>query len=180
MSSYAESTLRGLPTGERVEGYAVAVVNEHAVRFAARVLFGIGLIGWSVAITTSDFSTARLFAVIFLFEMGIRLGVGARLAPLYALGLWVNRRREPLWVGAPQKSFAWGLGFVLSISACFSFGWLGLPALALAICAVCLVFLGAEALFGWCVGCAIYRRFWPDKTFYCADGSCEVAASNYE
>jgi hypothetical protein len=180
MSSHVESAFRGLPTDKSIEGYAVDVVNERAVRFAARVLFSTGLIGWFVAVATSDFSTARLFAVTFLIEMGIRLGVGARFAPLYSLGLWVNRRSEPLWVGLPQKSFAWALGFVLSISACFSFGWLDLPVLALSICAVCLVFLGAEALFGWCVGCAIYRRFWPDKTFHCADGSCEVADSTYE
>lgn len=177
MSASVDSTLRGLPIGEQVDGYAVAVVNELAVRFAARILFGVGLVGWTVAVSTSDFSAARLFAVMFLIEMGVRLSIGARFAPLYVLGSRVTRSRDPLWVGAPQKGFAWGLGFVLSISACFSFGWLGLPALALSICAVCLVFLGAEALFGWCVGCSIYRRLWPDKTFHCADGSCEVAVS---
>lgn len=174
MTETPSTNLRGLPVGEAIEGFRVAVVNDHAVRFGARVLFAVGITGWTVAVSTGDFSFARGFAVLFLLEMGIRIGVGARFAPLYALGSLLSRRREPLWVGAPQKSFAWGLGFALSISSCFAFGWLNLAAVALSICAVCLVILGAEALFGWCVGCAIYGRLWPDKTFHCADGSCEV------
>lgn len=166
--------MRGLPVGEVVAGYRVAVVNEHAVRFGARILFGVGVFGWTIAVSTGDFSFARAFAVVFLIEMGVRLGVAARYAPLYALGAVITRRRPPLWVGAPQKAFAWGLGFALSITSCFAFGWLNLPVVALSICAVCLIVLGAEALFGWCVGCAIHGRLWPDRTFHCADGSCEV------
>ena len=174
MTASPASPLRGEPIGEVVDGFRVAVVNEHAVRFAARTLFGVGVVGWTVAVTTGEFAFARGFAILFLLEMGIRLGAGARFAPLYALGSRIGRTREPLWVGAPQKGFAWGLGFVLSITSCFAFGWLGIPVLALTICGVCLAILGAEAIFGWCVGCAIYGRLWPDKTFHCADGSCAV------
>ena len=169
-----QSELRGQPIGQVVDGYQVAVVNDRAVRFAAVILFLAGATGWSVAVSTGDFSFARGFAVLFIVEMGIRIGAGARFAPLYALGNFLLRRLVPRWVGAPQKGFAWGLGFVLSVSACFAFGWLNLPIVALSICAVCLVILGAEAIFGWCVGCAIYGRIWPEKTFHCADGSCEI------
>lgn len=174
MNPATPTQLRGEPVGEVIEGFSVAVVNDHAVRFAARVLFGLGLVGWTIAVVTGDFSFARAFAVLFLLEMGIRIGVGARFAPLYAFGSRLSQRREPLWVGSPQKAFAWGLGFALSISACFAFGWLNLPAVALAICGICILVLGAEALFGWCIGCAIYRRLWPEQTFHCADGSCEL------
>ena len=174
MSEVTSSPVRGTPVGEVVAGYRVGVVNDRAVRFGAIALFVLGATGWTVATSTGDFSLARGFAVLFLVEMGVRIGVGARFAPLYAVGSLLTRRREPRWVGAPQKAFAWGLGFALAISSCFAFGWLSLPAVALSICAVCLIILGAEALFGWCVGCAIYGRLWPEKTFHCADGSCEV------
>jgi hypothetical protein len=140
------------------------------------VQFGFGVAGWTVAVSTGNFTFARAFAVLFLFEMGVRIGAGARYAPLYAFGAFLYRRRAPTWVGAPQKAFAWGLGFALSITACFAFGWLNLPVVALSICALCLGILGAEALFGWCLGCAIHGRLWPEKTFHCADGSCEVHA----
>jgi hypothetical protein len=170
----AQSQLRGQPIGEVVDGYQVAVVNDRAVRVASVILFVAGVTGWSYAVSTGDFSLARGFAVLFIVEMGIRIGVGARFAPLYALSALSVSRIAPRWVGAPQKGFAWGLGFVLSVSACFAFGWLNLPVVALSICAVCLSLLGAEAIFGWCVGCAIYGRIWPEKTFHCADGSCEI------
>lgn len=158
------------------DGYTVAVVNDHAVRWAARVLFVLGITGWTIAVVTGEFGFARLFAIVFLIEMGIRIGLGVTFAPLYSLGSVVTRGKDPLWVGAPQKAFAWGIGFAFSLSACFAFGWLGLPILALTICGVCLTVLAAEAFFGWCMGCAIHQRLWPDKTFHCADGSCELHA----
>lgn len=174
MSEVTNSLVRGTPVGAVIDGYKVAVVNDRAVRFGAIVLFTTGVAGWVTAVASGDFSLARGFAVLFLIEMGIRISVGARFAPLYALGSFVTKQRVPLWVGAPQKSFAWALGFALSISSCFAFGWLGLPVVALSICGVCLLILGAEAMFGWCVGCAIYGWLWPEKTFHCADGSCAV------
>lgn len=167
-------SIPGVPVGEVLDGYRVGVVDEHAVRFAAVVLFAVGATGWTIALFTEDFTLARGFAVLFLGEMGIRIGLAARLAPLYAIGSRIFARRGPSWVGAPQKAFAWGLGFAFSLSACFAFGWLGLPALALTICGVCLVLLGAEALAGWCIGCAVYGRLWPEKTFHCSNNSCEV------
>jgi hypothetical protein len=166
----------GGAVGIVLDGYHVAVVNDHAVRLAAQFLFVVGVVGWTTALTTGDFGFARLFAIVFLIEMGLRIGLGVGSAPLYLVGNYLTRGKEPLWVGAPQKAFAWGIGFAFSVSACFAFGWLGLPAVALAICGVCLTILGAEAFFGWCMGCAIHRRLWPDKTFHCADGSCEVPA----
>ncbi len=166
----------GTGVGVVIESFSVAVVNDHAVRWAAQVLFVLGITGWATALLTGEFGFARLFAIVFLVEMGLRIGLGVRSAPLYTVGNYLTRGKKPIWVGAPQKAFAWGIGFIFSITACFAFGWLGLPALALSICGVCLTILGAEAFFGWCMGCAIHRRLWPDKTFHCADGSCEVHA----
>ena len=176
MSNPETTPIPGTGVGVVIEGFSVAVVNDHAVRWAAQVLFVLGITGWVTALLTEEFGFARLFAIVFLVEMGLRIGLGVRSAPLYTVGNYLTRGKDSLWVGAPQKAFAWGIGFIFSISACFAFGWLGLPALALSICGVCLTILGAEAFFGWCMGCAIHRRLWPVKTFHCADGSCEVPA----
>ncbi|MBT7926109.1 MAG: DUF4395 family protein [Micrococcales bacterium] len=58
--------------------------------------------------------------------------------------------------------------------ACFMMGWLQLQGpLVLALCAVCMVFLFAEAAFGLCAGCWLHKRFAKQKPELCSGGSCQ-------
>ncbi len=88
------------------------------------------------------------------------------------------RGQRPEWVGAPQKVFAWWLGFALALISCASMGLFAAPLwLTLALCSVCLVLLFLETAFGICVGCALQARFSKDAPMYCPGGSCETRSA---
>jgi hypothetical protein len=81
----------------------------------------------------------------------------------------------PEYVGAPQKKFAWVIGFVFAITM---FTLLVLvnsysPITGL-ICFVCLIFLFFETSFGICLGCKFYPIFFKDKVQYCPGEVCEI------
>ena len=94
--------------------YAVRVLNERAVRAAAGILFFLALISFMNAWLVGNFQPTRLFVLCFLIEFSIRLFINPRFAPVMSLGEWMVRKQMPEWTGAPQKRFAWGVGWVLA------------------------------------------------------------------
>lgn len=142
--------------GERIEGIEFEVFNEREVRASAGILFLVGIVGYVTAVTTGNFSFVRGFAILFLFDMMIRLFISPRLSPTMALARVVVRRQRPEWVGAKQKQLAWGLGMGVALTACFMMGWLALPAIyTLILCGLCMTLLFLETAFGICVGCEL-------------------------
>lgn len=89
--------------GEKVEGIDIPVFNERAVRASAGILFLLGFMAVTSAFFTGDFGPVRGFAILFLIDMGIRIGLNHRFAPSMALGALIVRRQRPEWVGAAQK-----------------------------------------------------------------------------
>jgi hypothetical protein len=159
--------------GERVEGIDIPVFNERAVRAAAGILFLLGFTAVSAAFYTGDFHAVRAFAVFFLIDMGIRVGVNHRFAPTMALGALIVRRQRPEWVGAAQKRLAWGLGFGMAFIACMGMGFLGLQnEYMLLFCGFCLVLMFLETAFGICVGCELYRVFAKTPPQLCPGDVC--------
>ena len=96
--------------------YAVPVLNERAVRAAAGILFFLAMVSFMNAWLMGNFQPTRVFVVGFLIEFTIRVFVNPRLAPIMILGEWMVRKQLPEWTGAPQKRFAWGIGFVLAVT----------------------------------------------------------------
>lgn len=160
--------------GERVEGIDIPVFNERAVRAAAGLLFLIGFSAVAHAYFTGDFQPVRAFGVLFLIDMGIRLGLNHRFAPSMALGALIVRRQRPEWVGAAQKRLAWGLGFAMAFVGCLGMGWFGIQnEVMLLWCSFCLGLMFLEAAFGICVGCELYRLFAKEKPQLCPGGVCD-------
>lgn len=172
--STATTTKDDAPSfGEKVEGIDIPVFNERAVRASAGLLFLVGFAAWMAAFYTGDFQPMRAFGALFLIEMMVRLTLSHRFAPAMAIGALMVRWQRPEWVGAPQKRFAWWLGFGLASVGCLGFGWLGFPAIwMLTLCGLCLVLLFLEAAMGICVGCELQRLFAKEPPQLCPGDRC--------
>jgi hypothetical protein len=143
--------------GEQVPGQPVPVLNERTVRAGAGLLFLFAMIAFMNAWLTGSFAPTRVFVVAFLIDFSLRLFVSPRYAPSLVVGQWLVRRQQPEWTGAPQKRFAWGIGFVLAVVMF----WLVVVQqvvgpVNLLVCAACMTLLFFETAFGICIGCKVY------------------------
>ena len=101
--------------GENIPGSSVAVLNERAVRAAAGILFFFAMITFMNAMLLGNFQPTRVFVVAFLIDFTLRIFVNPKFSPSLILGQWMVRKQEPEYVGAPQKRFAWAIGFSLAL-----------------------------------------------------------------
>lgn len=153
--------------------YDVPVINERAVRAGAGILFLGGAIALGLSLANDTTAPLQPFGMLFMVDMLLRVTAGDRWSPTLALGRLVVRNQQPEWVGAPQKAFAWWLGFGLALIACTSMGLFAAPYwLTLALCGLCLSLLFLETAFGICVGCALQRVFSKTSPQYCPGGTC--------
>lgn len=170
----AETSTKDPSFGERVEGFDIPVLNERAVRASAGILFLVGFIAVNYAFYTGDFQPVRGFGLLFMIDMGIRIGLDHRFAPSMVLGALIVRRQRPEWVGAQQKLLAWSLGFGMAFVACLGMGFLGLQnEYMLLFCSFCLALMFLEAAFGICVGCELYRVFAKTPPQLCPGDVCD-------
>lgn len=164
--------------GRTVPGYAIAVIDERAVRAAAGILFLLGGAAFATALFTGSMQPLQPFGMFFMIDMALRLTAGDRWSPTLLLGRLAVTGQRPEWVGAPQKKFAWWLGFVLAFVSCAGMGLIAAPLwLILALCGLCLSLLFLETAFGVCVGCALQARFGKQVPMYCPGGTCDVDSS---
>ena len=163
-----------LQSGETIDGYPVRVVNERAVRAAAGLLFFPAVVSFMNAMLLGNFQPTRLFIILFLIDMALRL-VNPRWAPSMIVGGWIVRKQTPEWVGAPQKRFAWGLGLLLGAAMLYLMvfnRYMG--PLNMLICGSCLLLMFFETAFGICLGCKLYNLFNKEQAQLCPGGVCEV------
>lgn len=161
--------------GERVDGYAVPVLNERAVRAAAGIVFFFAIVSFMNAWLLGNFQPTRVFVVAFLVDFTIRLFVNLRYAPSLVLGQWIVRRQQPEYVGAPQKRFAWAIGFVLALAMLYLVVIRHVVGpVNLLVCAACLLMLFFETAFGICIGCKLYNAVFPGQAQLCPGGVCDV------
>ncbi|WP_318244720.1 DUF4395 domain-containing protein [Microbacterium pullorum] len=159
--------------GTIVDGYAVPVINERAVRAAAGILFLGGATAFGFAAATGSTQPLQPFGILFLVDMMLRVVAGDRWSPSLTLGRLIVRRQRPEWVGAPQKEFAWWLGIGLGLVTCAGMGLFAAPfALVLALCGTCLSLLFVETAFGICPGCHLQRLFTRTPPQHCAGDAC--------
>ncbi len=165
--------------GTMVAGYDIPVINERAVRAGAGLLFLGGIIAYGIAIATESPQALKPFGMYFILDMMVRLILGDRWSPTLALGRLIVIRQKPEWVGAPQKEFAWWLGFALATVSCSTMGLFAAPFwVTLALCGTCLVMLFLETAFGICVGCSLQKLFSKTPPQYCPGDSCETDAAS--
>jgi hypothetical protein len=159
--------------GERVEGYAIPVLNEREIRAGAGILFVLMFVAIQRAALLASFTLLKYAATFFLVDILIRVLVNPRYAPSLVVGRLIVRNQVPEYVGAPQKRFAWIIGILLSgtmvalAAVANTYG----PITGI-ICLVCLVFLFCEAAFGICLGCKVYPLFHRGEVQYCPGEVC--------
>lgn len=160
--------------GRRLPDYAVPVLNERAVRGAAGILFFFAMVSFMNAWLTGNFAPTRVFIAAFLIDFTLRLFVNPRYAPSMVLGQWLVRHQQPEWTGAPQKRFAWAIGFVLALTMLYLVVIKGVVGpVNLVVCGVCLLLLFFESAFGICIGCWIYNQIYRQQAMLCPGGACE-------
>jgi hypothetical protein len=161
--------------GEQVTGYEVRVLNERAVRASAGMLFLFAIIAFMNAWLMGNFQPTRVFVVAFLFDFTIRIFINPRYAPSLIIGQWIVRHQQPEYVGAPQKRFAWAIGFALALAMLYLVVINHvIGPINLIVCTACLILLFFESAFGICIGCKIYNLFNRGKAQLCPGGACET------
>ena len=162
--------------GQRLPEYAVLVLNERAVRAAAGMLFFFAFIAFMNAWLVGNYQPTRVFVLVFLLDFTLRLFVNPRYAPSLIVGQWVVRKQQAEWVGAPQKRFAWAIGFMLALAMLYLMViHQVIGPINMIVCSTCLLLLFFEAAFGICVGCKLYNAFNKEAAQLCPGGSCELA-----
>jgi hypothetical protein len=115
--------------------------------------------------------------VTFLIDFTIRIFINPRYAPTLILGQWVVHKQQAEYVGAPQKRFAWVIGFVLALTMLYLVVINNvIGPINLIVCSICLTLLFCESAFGICIGCKIYNLFSKEKAQLCPGGVCELPA----
>ncbi|MCF8160866.1 MAG: DUF4395 domain-containing protein [Polaromonas sp.] len=164
--------------GEKLPGYEVPVLNERAVRASAGILFFFAIVSFMNAWLMGNFQPTRVFVVAFLVDFTIRIFINPRYAPSLTVGQWFVRAQLPDYVGAPQKRFAWAIGFVLALAMLYLVVLNNvIGPINLMVCALCLILLFFEAAFGICLGCKIFNQFNKEKAKLCPGAACEMPAS---
>lgn len=161
--------------GEKVEGYAIPVLNEREVRASAGLLFVVMLISLMFILFKEDFVMIKYVITAFLADFIIRVFVNPNFSPTLILGRLIVHNQVPEYVGAPQKRFAWIIGVTL---ATIMFILLvvvnAYSPITGIICLLCLVFLFFESAFGICLGCKIYTMVYREKAQHCPGEVCDV------
>jgi hypothetical protein len=161
--------------GEKVDGYAIPVVNEREVRAAAGILFLATFLSLMFILFKLQFMPIKYVITLFLTDFLIRVFINPKYAPTLILGRLIVRNQVPEYVGAQQKKFAWGIGIILAATMFVLMVLMNTysPITGI-ICLICLIFLFFESAFGICLGCMVYPWIYKEKAQYCPGEVCDV------
>ena len=161
--------------GDTIAGYEIPVLNEREVRAAAGILFFFAIITFMNAFLMGNFYPTQVFIVAFLVDFTIRLFINPQFAPSMILGRLAVRNQTPEYVGAPQKRFAWIIGFALAL---LMFYLMVLNRVVgpinMLVCSACMMLMFFEAAFGICLGCKVFNLFFREKAKLCPGDACEA------
>ena len=161
--------------GETVSGYEVPVLNEREVRAAAGILFFFALVSFLNSWLMGNFRLTQIFVIAFLIDFTIRIFINPKYSPSMILGRFAVKNQVPEWSGAPQKRFAWAVGWMLAITMFYLIVLNNvIGPINLIVCATCLTLMFFESAFGICLACTIYNAFSRRQAQHCPGGSCEV------
>jgi hypothetical protein len=161
--------------GETVPGFEVPVLNEREVRAAAGILFFFALLSFMNSWLMGNFRLTRIFVIAFLIDFTIRIFINPKYSPSMILGRIAVRKQVPEWAGAPQKRFAWAVGWALAVAMFYLIVLNNvIGPINLVVCATCLTLMFFESAFGICLACKIYNAFSRQQAQHCPGGVCEV------
>lgn len=163
--------------GEKVEGFAVPVLNEREIRAAAGILFLATFLSLLFILFRGNFVPIKFVIPLFLADFVVRVGLSPRFSPTLILGRLVVGGQTPEYVAAEPKRLAWIIGVALSATMFVLMVVMNTYSVVTGvICLVCLVFLFFEAAFGICLGCKFYRLVYRRSPELCPGEVCEVKA----
>ncbi len=146
--------------GETIQNKQFKVLNERALRASSGMMLFLGAIAIVNGFVLSKFIVIPYISGFLLLNFLIGIFINPKFAPLMFIANRIVKKQDPIWIGAIQKKFAWGLGLVLA-TAIF-----GLSLLLVGnhlyfgpvcmLCMICLLILFFETAFGICVGCKFY------------------------
>jgi hypothetical protein len=159
--------------GENIPKYDFKVINERDARASAGIMFLFGMVSLFSFILTQNLFWANLFTITFIVEFIFRVFVNPKYAPYMILGSLIVSNQQPDWVEAKPKKFAWILGVILGVIMSYFILFNIMTPFRLLTCLICLFLLYAEAVFGICLGCIVYKKL-NKKLYKCPGGVCEV------
>jgi len=159
---------------EKVEGYDVKVLNEREIKASAWILFVFAIIGFMNSWLLWDFTITKIFVIVFLVDFFIRIFINPKFSPSLIIARIIVSKQKVEYVWAPQKRFAWWIGFILSIIMFYllvlnNIIW----PINILVCISCLILLWFEAFLGICIWCKIYNLFNKEKSKLCPWWACE-------
>lgn len=161
--------------GEKVKGYDIPVLNEREARAAAGILFLFGMISFCNSYLLHDFRFTKIFVTVFMVDFFIRIFINPKFAPSMILARLFIAHQTPEYVGAPQKRWAWAIGFTLAVVMFFLIVVFEvMTPIKIVICLLCLLFLFSESAFGICLGCKVYHLIYHKNAQYCPGDVCEI------
>jgi len=159
--------------GETVAEYDIKVLNEREARAGAGILFAFALVAFLNSWLIGNFVITKIFVVGFLVDFAIRFFINPRYSPTLIAGRFFVRNQTVEYVGAPQKRFAWAIGFMLALIMFYMVVIKNIIGPAnLLVCLLCLTLLFFESAFGICIGCMIYNSFNKEKAKLCPGNVC--------
>jgi hypothetical protein len=141
-----------------------AAFNENEVRAAAGLTLVTGAVAFAYAYFDKQYVPLQVAASLFFVEFLIRVTAGLRYSPFGLVAGAMTRGRDPDWVSAAPKRFAWSLGLAvaLAMTVITNSGIRGY--LPRTMCLICLTLMWMESALGLCLGCKIHgflvRRGW--------------------
>ena len=113
------------------------------------MLFFFALVSFMNSWLMGDFRLTRIFVVAFLIDFTIRIFINPRFAPSMIMGRFAVRNQQAEWAGAPQKRFAWAVGWVLAVLMFYLIVLNNvIGPINLIVCAACLTLMFFESAFG--------------------------------
>ena len=160
------------------------VVNERAVRSTAGIVMILAITAISFAAFDHNYLPVKIISVLIAVDYAVRQLAGLTpLSPIGTLGTFLVSKQQPEWVGATQKRFSWGLGFimVLVVAILTNLGVTGPLVMTLGVSLIGLLWL--ESVVGFCVGCWMYGLLikadliHPKDAPACAGNVCQIDLS---
>ena len=138
-------------------------------------MFFFALIAFMNAWFKGDFSATKLTIVAFFIDFFIRIAINPRYSPTLTIARWMVNNQTAEYVGAPQKRFAWSIGFGLATLMMYLVVLNNVRGpINMLVCATCLLLLFFETAFGICIGCKLYNLFNKEKAQLCPGNVCAV------
>ena len=162
------------------------VVNEKAVRKQAGITAFLAALALSFTQLAQNWLLIKIVATLFFIDFFAKVIIGIKFSFFYQISKFLVKNKEPEYVGAVQKRFAWSIGLVLSTFMLYlQYIAEAKGIVPMSLCVMCLVFMSLEWLFGLCVGCRLYyglislgliRK--PDIAPACPGGVCPIPKAN--